>query len=175
MEFLNAMLARRSGRKYTGEPIREEDLRQILAAGLLTPSGKNLKPVQLVVTRDREQLEALSVSRAFGSAMLKGADAAVVVMADRDRTDTWVEDGSIAMTQMMLRAADLGIASCWIQGHNRMSPTEGVSTPDYVRKLFAIPENMGVVAILSLGMPAEQIAPHTLEEADFAKVHTGKF
>ena len=40
--------------------------------------------------------------------MLEGADAAIVVIADPDKTDVWVEDASIAMANMHLAADALG-------------------------------------------------------------------
>ena len=48
--------------------------------------------------------------------MLAGADSAVVVIADPEKTDVWTEDCSIAMAYMHLAADSLGLGSCWIQG-----------------------------------------------------------
>ena len=45
---------RRSIRRYTGEAVPEESLKQILQAGLLSPSGHNAKPWEFVVVKDRE-------------------------------------------------------------------------------------------------------------------------
>ena len=42
MELMDVILKRRSIRKYTGEDIPEETLRQILQAGLLSPTSRNL-------------------------------------------------------------------------------------------------------------------------------------
>ena len=44
MELLEIMRKRRSVRKYTGEMIPEKDLEKVLQAGLLSPSGRSLRP-----------------------------------------------------------------------------------------------------------------------------------
>lgn len=167
MEFMECLLSRRSGRKYTAEPVSEEALEEILKAGLLAPSGRNLKPVRFYVIWEPG---FLSEARAMGSAMMAGASRAIVVLGDSAVSDTWVEDGSIAMTQMMLRATDLGVANCWVQGRNRMSKQEGVTTEDFLREKLGFPENQRLVAMLALGMPAEMPSPHDLSEADFGRV-----
>ena len=47
--------------------------------------------------------------------MLAGADLAVVVVGDEERSDTWTEDCSVVMENMHLMASVLGVGSCWIQ------------------------------------------------------------
>ena len=42
-----------------------------------------------------------------------GAPELLIVLADKSRP-TYVYDGSLVMGNMMLAAADLGVASCWI-------------------------------------------------------------
>lgn len=60
-------------------------------------------------------LDDLAECREQGAAMLAGADAAIVVVADPTLADTWVEDCSIVMANMQLEAAASGVGSCWIQ------------------------------------------------------------
>ena len=107
---------RRSIRRYTGEAVPEESLKQILQAGLLSPSGHNAKPWEFVVVKDRETLDKLSQCREGSAEMLKGAYCAVVVLGDEEKTDVWTEDCSAAMMNMHLTASSLGVGSCWIQG-----------------------------------------------------------
>ena len=61
--MVELLMERRSIRRYTGERVPEESLKQILQAGLLTPSGHNAKPWEFVVVRDRETLNKLSQCR----------------------------------------------------------------------------------------------------------------
>jgi len=53
---------RRSIREYSPEPVSEEDLRKILEAGRLAPSGENAQPWRFIVIKDeatRKKLGAL--------------------------------------------------------------------------------------------------------------------
>lgn len=173
MELLECMLSRRSVRSYTEEAIPAEALRSIELAGLLAPSSRNLRPVELITVTDPETLRRLAEAKTMGAAPLKGAKAAIVVLGDRERSDVWVEDCSIVMTHLHLQAVNLGVGSCWIQLRRRTN-ADG-SAEDYVRNLLGIPERYGVPALLALGMPEKLPAPHTEEDADFSKVHQERF
>ena len=173
MELLEIMKNRRSIRKYTEERIPEEKLELVLQAGLLTPSGKRIRPWEFIVVRSKETLGAMSECRVGAAKMLAGADCGIVVIGDAEKTDVWTEDCSIAMSNMHLMADSLGIGSCWIQGRLREAP-EG-TTEEYLRKLLGYPDNYKLEAILSLGMPADHPKPHSLEELETAKIHREKF
>lgn len=56
---------------------------------------------------------------------------------------------SIAITQMMLQAVDLGLGTCWI----------GMYEEEIIKDRFELPEHMAVVALLAAGYPAENPAP----------------
>ena len=163
MELLKLLQSRRSIRKYTGDRISDETLEKILQAGLLAPSSRAIYPVELVAVRDKEMLRRLSECKAAGAAMLKNADAAIVVVGDTAKSDAWIEDCSITMTLMMLEATEQGVGNCWVQCRGRQT-SEGTSTEERIRSLLDIPDNFGVLAILSLGMPAEELAPRELPD-----------
>ena len=124
MELLDIMRNRRSIRKYTEEDIPEESLTKVLQAGLLAESGKAIRPWEFIVVRDRAMLDELSGCREGGVAMLKEAKCAIVVIGDADKQDVWVEDCSVAMTNMHLMADHLGLGSCWINREREIFDTE---------------------------------------------------
>jgi nitroreductase len=110
------MQKRRSVRSYTGDPVPMEKLNLILEAGMLAPSGRAIRPWELIVIRDKQKLIDLSSCRMGGAArMLVGADLAIAVVGDEEKSDTWTEDCCVAMSYMMLMAEQLGVGSCWIQ------------------------------------------------------------
>lgn len=154
MELLDILQKRRSIRKYTGEDIAQDKLKKILQAGLLAPSSRAIYPVEFVVVREKDKLAKLSQCKVGSAELLRGANAAIVVIGDMSKSDAWVEDCSIAMTLLQLEATEQDIGSCWVQCRGRQTP-DGASTEDYIRKLLDIPENYGVLAVLSLGIPAE--------------------
>lgn len=170
MELLEVMQRRRSVRMYTKETVPEEILQKILQAGLLSASGKSVRPWEFIVVRDKEMLKAMVESRAAGAKMLATADCAVVVLGDEEKSDVWTEDCCIAMANMHLMADYLGVGSCWIQGRGREA-ADGRSTEAYLRELLKFPENFRLEAILSLGMPRQHPEMRTLEELPVEKIH----
>lgn len=174
MELETALLTRRSVRSFTGEPIPENMLDEVLLAGILAPSSRNFQSSQFIVVREPAKLAALAKAKAGGSMIIK-AGCAIVVIGDSARSDAWIEDCSISMTQMMLRANDLGLGSCWIHCRNRASMVDGMTSPDYVADLLRIPDAYSVLAILALGKPDSAPNPHKKSEANRSRIHTESF
>lgn len=155
MDLLDILKKRKSIRKYTDENISDDVLNQIIEAGKLAPSGRNKKPVKLIPIRNKETLEYLSNTRSHGSQILAGANAAIVVIGDSELSDTWIEDCSIAMMIMQLRATELGVGNCWVQVRGRYLDETGELTADLIKSKLNIEEKYSVECMLSLGMPAE--------------------
>ena len=174
VDVLDAMARRRSLRRYSGEPIPQALLDRILEAGLRSASGRSRRPWELIVVRDRAMLDELAECREQGAAMLAGADAAIVVVADPTLADTWVEDCSIVMANMQLEAAASGVGSCWIQGRLRQA-ADGRSTHEFVANLLKVPAPYQLEAILSLGMPEAEAPRRPFDEALLEKVHKETF
>ena len=174
VDVLAALTARRSMRKYSGEPVPQELLERVVRAGLLSASGRKRRPWELVIVRDRNTLSKLAECRDSGAAMLAGADAAIVVLGNPEVADTWIEDCSIIMANMHLEASASGVGSCWIQGRMRTA-ADGRPTQNYVSELLGIPEPWQLEAILSLGIPAEQPERREFDETLMEKVHKERF
>lgn len=169
MELLDIMRARRSVRRYTEDQLSDEQLRKIISAALLAPSGHSKYPCEFIVVRSRELLDKMSHCRKGVAKMLEGAAAAVVVIADRDKSDTFVEDSCVAMMNMELLATSLGIGNCWIQVRNRQAEDDSPSE-EYLRGLLNFPQNFACQSILSLGMPAKEPRARELDKLPFEKV-----
>ena len=175
MNILDTILHRRSVRHYTDEPISEDKLKGILCAGLAAASSKNRRPWEFIVIRDKEMLRNLGNCRPGASALLDHCDTAIVVAADSELVDVWVEDCASAITQMHLTADALGVGSCWLQVRMRTSPDGQRETMEVVRELLGIPEKYSVMAILVLGMPAQHLGARTAEELPWDKIHHERF
>ena len=119
-------------------------------------------------------LNALSKCRQGSAKMLEGADCAIVVIGNEELTDVWTEDCSIAMSNMHLMADSLGLGSCWIQCRLRTAH-DGSSTEAYVRNYLKFPENYRLEAILSIGIPVEKPAPHSVSELSGKRIHMEKY
>ena len=113
MDTMQAMLTRRSVKKYKPDPVSKEVLDQIIEAGLCAPSGLNKQsPIILAVT-DRQVRDELSKLNAgkdpfFRADPFYGAPAVLVVLADKS-VPTYLYDGALVMENLQLAAHALGL------------------------------------------------------------------
>ena len=174
-QMLETFLNRRSVRSYTGEAVPMEKLNQIIMAGLSSASSRAARPWDLIVVRDKDKLIEMSGCRLKGSSrMLAGADVAIVVVGDEERSDVWIEDCSVVMANMHLMASALGVGSCWIQGRDREA-IDGETTEDFLRRILQFPAECRLEAILSLGMPDEELPGRAPESLPVNKDHINKY
>lgn len=174
MEILDIFANRRSVRKYAQGPLEDEALDKILKAGLLAPSGHARRPWEFILVRDKQMLERLSGCRSSGANMLKQAAAAIVVIADEQKQDVWIEDCSVALGYMHLAASALGIGSCWVQVRLRAA-ADGRSCEEFLREALGFPPNFKAEAILALGVLQRRPSPHDLQKLNLSKIHKEKF
>lgn len=167
--FLDLLKKRRSIRQYTEQPVEKEKIDQLVEAMLRSPSSRCLNPWEFVVVRDRLFINDLAKAKAHGSSFLKNAPLAIVVCADPEKCDVWIEDCSIAALIIHLAAADLGLGSCWIQIRERLHD-ETMSAEDYVKRLLRIKENLRIEAIIAIGYPKEEKPGHPLSSLPGDKV-----
>lgn len=174
MDLLEVMLNRRSVRKYKKEHIPGDVLERILQAGLAAPSGRNAQPWTFILVQRREMLDQIAEIRVGASAMLKEADAAIVVLGDEMETDVWIEDCSISMAYMHLMADSIGVGSCWVQMRNRECVAGGTAE-EKLRELLKFPNTFHVEAILSLGIPETKPIKHHTDQLLMDRVHLGRY
>lgn len=163
---LHMIFARRSIRRYRAEPIAEADLRSLLQAGMAAPSASNLKPWHFVLVTDGDKLQALADNHPHGK-MLSQAGAGIAVCGDPEASRFWVQDCSAATENILLAAAGLGLGAVWLGCHPRPEREQ------MVREILGVPENMGVLCLISVGHPAEEKEPRT--QYDPARVHDNQW
>lgn len=169
MELIDVMLKRRSTRKFNDEPVTKDELDKILHAALLAPTSMNRKPCNFMVVERKETLVDLANAKDHGADLIKGADKAIVVVADTMVADTWIEDSSIALTYMHLMATELGLGSCWVQIHLRSR--DGKDSEELVRDILKIDDHYRIVGIMALGHSDDIPPAHDLDDIDKNKIH----
>jgi len=161
--MIEPILARRSIRKYTDEPVSEGEIRELLEAAMAAPSGRNSKPWHFVVVTDREKLDALAES-SHSWAMLAGAPLAIVACGDPGVSEKyWIQDTAAAIENILIAVPMLGLGAVWLGCHPNRDRVEPL------RRILSIPEPVVPVAVLSIGHPAEEKEPRT--QYDEARVH----
>ena len=174
MELMELMRTRRSVRQYTDEKISDEQIKQIITAGLLAPSGHSLYPCEFIIVKNRDTLNEMSHCRVGVAKMLEQAAAAIAVVADCDKSDTIIEDAAVALMNMELMAWSMGIGNCWIQILGRDAEDHETSE-DYLQGILDFPEDFLCLAILSLGIPSKVPKPRELDKIKFDRVHEENF
>ena len=172
--FFELIRKRRSIRKYQERGVESEKVNLLVEAALRAPSSRGFNPWSFVVVDDPELLQQLAMSKPHGAGFLKGAPLAVVVCADAEVSDVWVEDAAIATIFVHLAAADLGLGSCWVQIRKR-SHDDSRSAEAYVAERLGLPENLRVEAIVGVGYPAEDKPGHPIESLSAEKVHVNRY
>ena len=109
---------RRSCRSYQPRQITEEELQQVLEAGMYAPTGMGKQSPVIVAVQDKDAIETL---RKMNAAILGapeadpfyGAPTVLIVRADRSRP-TFLYDGSCVMSNLLNAAQAAGLGACWI-------------------------------------------------------------
>jgi nitroreductase len=171
--MIDLLRSRRSVRKYEDRAIEEQHVETLKEALLRCPSSRGIKAWTFVFVDDRELLSMLSRAKEQGSAFLATAGLGIVVCGDETKSDVWVEDCSIASVVAHLTAHSLGLGSCWIQIRNRAHSKEKTAE-QFIQELLGLPTSLKVEAIVSVGYPAENLAPVSKEQLDYVKItHNG--
>jgi len=151
LSVLKLIADRGSIRRYKDKPIPEEDLLKIIEAARLAQSAANRQPWQFIVVTDKNIRERLAdAAHRQGrprQSSVETAGVIVIGLADPEISANWyLVDLGIAIENMALVAWDIGIGSCCI----------GAFIEKDVKTILKIPENLRVVALLTLGYPDEE-------------------
>jgi nitroreductase len=160
---------RRSIRKYTDKGIEPEKIELLKEAVLRSPSSRNFDPWEFIFVDDRGLLKQLSQCKPHGAKFLEHAALGIVVCADGQKSDVWIEDCSIASILVQMTAQSVGLGSCWIQIRKR-AYDETMTSEEYIKNLLNLPELMKVESIISIGYPAEKREPVPKEELKYEKI-----
>lgn len=168
------MKSRRSIRKFQDREVEKEKLDIILKSALLSPSSRSRRPWEFIAVTDKEILKKLSQCREHSSQFLADAPLGIVVAADPEICDVWIEDSSIASVIIQLTAQSLGLGSCWIQVRERYG-AGNISAGDYIKTVLGIPANLEVECMIAIGYPGEDKRPYSESELQYGKLHYNKY
>lgn len=164
---MSIIFERTSVRKYTNEPVSEDEIELLLKAGMAAPSARNIQPWEFIVIQNKDTLNKLA-QIGQNAHMLSEAPLAIIVCADKNKEydpeiNFWVQDCAAATQNIMLQAVELGLGSVWIGGYPKKTMVEPVL------EILNLPENIIPVSIISIGHPAEKIQPK--DKFDKNKIH----
>lgn len=154
MELKNILDARRSTRKFLDRKVEREKLQRIVEKTLQAPSSRNSRSTRLWVIEQPELLAHIADMRDYGSAFVKNAPAAILVMGEKSATDLWIDNCAISATILQLAVVDEGLASCWVHVNERpvlRAEPDGKKADEFLREKLPIPENYGILCAIALG------------------------
>ncbi len=169
MEAYEAIITRRSVRKYTNQQVTDEFIHKILQAGMFAPSAHDHRPWQFIIITAREILLAIPRFHPYAE-MLKQASLAIVICGDKKlekSLDYLLLDCAAATENMLLAAHALGLGAVWLAVHPRQERIKGIAN------LLQLPDSIIPVAMIALGYPVEQKT--TADRFDPARIHLNKW
>lgn len=156
MDVLNAILTRRSIRKYKDIPIPRSVMADILAAGQHAPSAGNLQNCRFIVIDD-ETLKDDIAEACFSQTWMKSAPVYIVICADVSKIEKFypdrgaklyaIQNAAAVAENMLLAATSHDLGSCWVGDFNERKLGE----------LLLLPEEYKPQVILTLGYANEKV------------------
>ncbi len=165
MEAIEALMTRRSIRKYTDEPVEKEQIETLLRAAMAAPSAVNTQPWHFVVIRERSTLDRLAQEHPYAS-MLKQAPLAIAICGDlrlEHAPGYWTVDCGNATENMLIAAHAIGLGAVWLGIYPREERMEMLA------RVLSLPAEVLPLALVSIGHPAEQ--PRQPERYNPERVH----
>ena len=149
MEFSEVIRNRYSCKNFSDKEVEKEKLDQILEAGRLAPTAKNLQEQHIYVVQSEKGLAAIDKV----TPCRYHAPMVLVVAYHKNnvftypggKRDSGIEDASIVATHMMLAAYNAGVDSCWINFFD----------PEELAQALDLPEEEEILMLLDLGIAAE--------------------
>jgi len=169
MEALEAILTRRSVRRYTPQPVPDPLIQEILTAAMRAPSAGNEQAWQFMVITERRLLDEIPRFHPYAD-MLRQASVAILVCGDlrlEKYKGYWVQDCAAATQNLLLAAHAKGLGAVWVGIYPKEDRVERM------RGLLGLPQHVVPMALVPLGYPAEQIPVE--ERYDPAKVHRNRW
>ncbi len=135
---------RRSIRSFKDETIPLRMIEEIVDCARFAPTARNEQPWIFIVTRNKDNLQALADIVSPNGAFLREANACITVFC-KD-TKYYLEDGASAIVYILLAAWDKGIGSCWIAGDKK-------PYCEIVRRRLNVSGEYKLIGLVALGYP----------------------
>ena len=161
MDVKDAISKRRSIRKYQRKEVPLDLIRELIDAARLAPSGSNAQPCRYYLVKDNETKEKLKENRIFEQDFVCQSPVIIVCCADvraysqgikgwsEENENRALRDLSIASAFLVLRATELGLATCYV----------GWMKKDRIKDVLELPRNYMVPFVIAIGYAAEQPKP----------------
>ncbi|MDO5115044.1 MAG: nitroreductase family protein [Synergistaceae bacterium] len=151
MSALEAIMKRRSVRRFTEEAVPRETAMKIVEAGAAAPSAMNLRPVRFILL-NKSEMAALAEKIEQKTPFLEGQWAVAVCADTRGYSSgmAWLEDSAAAMENMLIAAEELGLGSLWYGVYARPAKEP------QLREFLRLPRGVEIAGVAVIGRKGEE-------------------
>jgi nitroreductase len=166
MELKDALLKRRSIRKFKNEKVEDSLIDELLHAAMSGPSACNRQPWEFYVIKSEEKLNEIKKAMRFAK---YNAPLAIIVCGNTSRalplhlSQYWIQDCSAAIENILLRATDLGLGAVWCGIHPQKK------TEKKIKEILKCGYNEIPLDLVLLGYPEEE--PEARDQYNPKRVH----
>ena len=150
MDIIETIKARRSVRKFTPDPVSDEQIERILEAGRWAPSGLNNQPWRFAVVRDRGLIMEIAKLTHYSRIVL-GAQVLIPVFIDTTtiyHREKDIQGIGACLQNMLLGIHSLGLGAVWLG--------EIIRSNLMIKQLLSLGDDLELMAVVALGWPDEK-------------------
>jgi nitroreductase len=157
------VMKNRSYRRFEQDsPVSLDTLKELVDLARLTPSGRNIQPLKYILSVEKEKNARIFSTLAWAAYFKDwpGPDkgerppAYIVMVLDKEVSQTLICDHGIASQTILLGAVEKGLGGCIIASIKKNELAEILHLPDRYEILF----------VLAIGKPKEKVIIESLGE-----------
>lgn len=172
MNLSEAIRKRRTIRRYRQKPVEDKLLLELIDAARLAPSASNMQQLRYAVVRKLGNVQKVFMQTAWGGYVkpkrnpewLKDAPLAfIAVLAPVESVKNFKHlyaDAGAAVQNMLLKAVDLGLGTCWIG-----------SVKEEVNSILELDPGMTVIYVVAVGHPDEDPVQEDIAAGESTKYY----
>lgn len=169
MDAMEAILTRRSVRKYSKKPLSNEIVKELLEAAMCAPSAGNEQPWHFIIIDDPQILGKVPSFHNHAQ-MLKDASIAILVCGDMNldkHNGMWIQDCSAATENILIAARTKELGAVWLGIFPREERIKGM------KQLTNLPDHVMPFSLISIGYPAE--TQKRVDRYNTSRIHKNKW
>ena len=169
MDAMEAILTRRSVRKYIKKSLSEQIVKELLEAAMSAPSAGNEQPWHFIVIDKPQILSKVTIFHNHAQ-MLKDASIAILVCGDLKldkHNGMWIQACSAATENILIAVRAKEIGAVWLGIFPREERINGM------RQLLNIPDDVVQFSLISIGYPAEK--QYRINRYNISRIHHNKW
>lgn len=154
MELKEILVKRKSIRKYKSKKITDNKVSLLLGAAMLAPSAGNIQNCRFIIVDDKNKKDDIAKA-CMNQTWMAEAPIHIIICSDNSDLKSFfgkyyknysLQNSSAAMENILLKATELKLGSCWVSAFSESN----------VKRILQIPDEIEVHGIITVGYPNEK-------------------